>query len=51
VSFVGASGREDLERARKLISEFGPNWPAIWLGRRGLVEWGELWELLQGRPK
>ena len=49
LSFVGASGREDLERVRKLISEFGPNWPAVWLCRRGLVEWGELWELTQGR--
>lgn len=36
LSFVGATGKEDLKRIRSLHSEHGPEWPALWLHLRGL---------------
>ena len=44
LSFVGASGREELQHARTLIAEHGAGWPAAWLDGRGLPEWAERWE-------
>jgi type IV secretion system protein VirB4 len=35
LSFVGASGKEDLKRIRSLQSEHGPEWPIHWLQTRG----------------
>ena len=36
LSFVGASGKDDLKRIRALYDEFGPQWPIHWLQTRGL---------------
>lgn len=36
ISFVGASGKEDLAMIRQLERELGGDWPAEWLWRRGL---------------
>jgi type IV secretion system protein VirB4 len=36
LSFVGASGKEDLAAIRQLERELGSDWPAEWLWRRGL---------------
>lgn len=44
LSFVGASGREDLELARGLVADRGDDWPSAWLRARGLAEWAERWE-------
>jgi type IV secretion/conjugal transfer VirB4 family ATPase len=35
LSFVGASGKEDLIKVRELAATYGPDWPAEWLYRRG----------------
>ncbi|MGN7713747.1 conjugal transfer protein TrbE [Agrobacterium radiobacter] len=37
LSFVGASGKEDLKRIRSLHSEHGANWPLHWLQQRGIA--------------
>ncbi len=36
LSFVGASGKEDLAEVKMLIRTFGDDWPAEWLWQRGL---------------
>ena len=36
LSFVGASGKEDLVRIRELEATYGADWPAEWLYRRNL---------------
>jgi type IV secretion system protein VirB4 len=36
LSFVGASGKEDLKRIRTLTSEHGRDWPIHWLQTRGV---------------
>jgi type IV secretion system protein VirB4 len=36
LSFVGASGKEDLKRVRALRSEHGRDWPIHWLQTRGV---------------
>jgi type IV secretion system protein VirB4 len=36
LSFVGASGKEDLKRIRALKAEHGPSWPVRWLESRGI---------------
>jgi type IV secretion system protein VirB4 len=43
LSFVGASGQEDLRTARKLMKEHGVEWPAYWLRHRGLNGWADRW--------
>lgn len=37
LSFVGASGKEDLKRIRALHSEHGAAWPYPWLQQRGIA--------------
>ncbi|WP_266031483.1 conjugal transfer protein TrbE [Brucella intermedia] len=37
LSFVGASGKEDLKRIRALYSEHGAAWPLHWLQQRGIA--------------
>ncbi|ATU95403.1 conjugal transfer protein TrbE [Phyllobacterium zundukense] len=37
LSFVGASGKEDLKRIRALHFEHGDNWPEHWLKQRGIA--------------
>lgn len=38
LSFVGASGKEDLKRIRVLHSEHGAGWPLHWLQQRGIAD-------------
>ena len=49
LSFVGASGREDLQQARALIGLHGSDWPAEWLASRGLAEGAANWRARKGR--
>jgi type IV secretory pathway VirB4 component len=35
LSFVGASGKEDLEAIRRLVARHGADWPGHWLRERG----------------
>ena len=44
LSFVGASGAEDLARVRVLKEQYGRTWPVQWLKERGLPDWAEAWE-------
>ena len=44
LSFVGASGAEDLVRVRKLKEKYGRQWPVQWLKERDLMDWAEAWE-------
>ncbi|MBO9101925.1 MULTISPECIES: conjugal transfer protein TrbE [unclassified Rhizobium] len=37
LSFVGATGKEDLKRIRSLHSEHGAAWPLYWLQQRGIA--------------
>lgn len=43
LSFVGASGKEDIARVRELESLHGNQWPYMWLKERG-VDYGSLLE-------
>ncbi|MGV1831862.1 conjugal transfer protein TrbE [Agrobacterium vitis] len=45
LSFVGASGKEDLKRIRSLHSEHGANWPLHWLQQRGIAHADKLFPL------
>ena len=49
LSFVGASSKEDIYRARQLIEHHGAAWPAYWLRERGLPEAAEEFERLAGQ--
>ena len=44
LSFVGASGAEDLARIRELKERYGRQWPIQWLSERDLHDWAELWQ-------
>ena len=44
LSFVGASGKDDLKAVRKLKAEHGDLWVKHWLYQRDLASWGDLWE-------
>ncbi|MGR9060774.1 conjugal transfer protein TrbE (plasmid) [Rhizobium leguminosarum] len=44
LSFVGASGKEDLKRVRALSEEYGPEWPIQWLQTRGIKDAASLLE-------
>lgn len=44
LSFVGASGQEDLRTIRALMATHGASWPAYWLRGRGLNQAAELWQ-------
>lgn len=43
LSFVGASGAEDLSRVRQLKEQYGRTWPVEWLKERDLLEEAEAW--------
>ncbi len=47
LSFVGASGREDLALARDFARKYGETWPAEWLRHRGLPDWADYWTSIQ----
>ena len=43
LSFVGASGAEDLARVRELKEKYDRLWPVQWLRERGLSDWADGW--------
>ncbi len=43
LSFIGASGREDIAAIRSLIAESPNSWPAKWLAARGRNDWANAW--------
>ena len=43
LSFVGASGQEDIRTVRHLVNLQGEDWPAHWLSQRGLQEAADQW--------
>ena len=49
MSFVGASGPDDLKRVEALAEEYGHEWPSYWLRERaekihpGLSKWADKW--------
>lgn len=43
LSFVGASGREDLQQVRAVAEGTDPDWPATWLEGRGLHAAAAAW--------
>lgn len=46
LSFVGASGADDLAEVKSLSKEFGPDWPEQWLRIRRLDRWADRWAKL-----
>ena len=49
LSFVGASSKEDIKRARELMAEHGEGWPGHWLRERGVSGSAEEFEQLAGQ--
>jgi len=43
LSFIGASGKEDLTTIMQLVDFFGDDWPAEWLYQRGEREAAAIW--------
>ncbi len=43
LSFVGASGKEDLKHVRSLYEKFGAAWPVHWLRQRGSLMRTRFW--------
>ena len=43
LSFVGASGAEELARVRVLKEQYERLWPVQWLRERGLPDWADGW--------
>lgn len=44
LAFIGASGKEDVARARELISQHGEEWPYHWMRERGVPsDWADFW--------
>lgn len=43
LSFVGASGAEDLTRVHELKERYGRQWPIQWLSERDLPDWADAW--------
>jgi type IV secretion system protein TrbE len=48
LSFVGASSKEDIKRARELMAGYGDRWPVHWLRERNLPDWAA--KLERGMP-
>jgi len=48
LAFVGASGSEDIARARALAEREGDAWVSAWLRERGLADWAERWRKATG---
>lgn len=40
LSFIGASGKDDLEQIKALIKQYGKGWPEHWLNIRGIADHG-----------
>lgn len=43
LSFVGASGKDNIRRIDELIKEYGDSWPVEWLRERHLDDWADYW--------
>ncbi|HAA01919.1 MAG TPA: conjugal transfer protein TrbE, partial [Syntrophobacteraceae bacterium] len=43
MSFVGATGKEDITHAKALIQQYGDTWPEQWLKAKGLEDWADYW--------
>jgi type IV secretion system protein TrbE len=41
LAFIGAGGREDLFKVRRMIAEHGEHWPVEWLRACGLEQWAD----------
>jgi type IV secretion system protein VirB4 len=50
ISFLGASGREDIAAIRKLIAESPDTWPADWLAARGQLHAANVWRSIGAAP-
>jgi len=46
LSFVGASSKEQIQRARELAAQHGASWPAHWLRERRLPDAANEFEAL-----
>jgi type IV secretion system protein VirB4 len=46
LSFIGISGSDEIEQIRKLRSQHGDGWPAVWLEKRGLQDAALRWQTL-----
>jgi type IV secretion/conjugal transfer VirB4 family ATPase len=44
LSFVGVSGREELQLAEEVIDDYGDRWQPEWLRMRGLGDWAAYYE-------
>ncbi|MBU2854048.1 hypothetical protein HF928_08410 [Acidithiobacillus ferriphilus] len=43
LSFIGASGKEDLIAVKQMMKAYGDMWPAEWLRSRGLEDAAQSW--------
>lgn len=48
LSFVGASGKDNLKVIDALISQHGDKWPVEWLRERRLDDWADYWLKIEG---
>jgi type IV secretion/conjugal transfer VirB4 family ATPase len=46
LAFVGINGREERQRAEKVMEASGDRWQAAWLRQRGIPDWAEYYEAL-----
>jgi type IV secretion system protein VirB4 len=51
LSFVGVSGREEVQLVEEIIHRHGDRWQAEWLGMRGLPDWAAYYETELNVPK
>jgi type IV secretion system protein VirB4 len=51
LSFLGATGKEDLAEIRKLVFEHGNLWPEYWLRNRRCETWSGEWRKLHNNKK
>ena len=49
LAFIGAGSKEDVLAARRMIEQHGDRWTADWLRARGLNDWAEYLDKLNGR--
>jgi type IV secretory pathway VirB4 component len=49
LAFIGAGSKEDVLAARRMIEQHGDRWTADWLHARGLHDWAEYLDKLNGR--
>ena len=43
LSFVGASGKDNIRRIDELCKQYGDSWPVEWLRERHLDDWADYW--------